>query len=203
MYCTIPPNICTSWFQRLAAHDQEHLQNVINDLFSWTQGHLTTDLRERHNIEYLQTYALHNFFYFTLYSVGSVITEKTIPGDIDLLLVTNFFPNAMYIQPKIDDLLTHLRKDHTIHVDSRIAKRYDYQSDARMKIDIDAQGKKSIDLIYQWDVLSPKHWEANDRYAREHIFSIGSLDPQGYNGRLSEGITEVPLSCTRISEAKK
>ena len=58
---------------------------------------------------------------------------------------------------------------------------------------------KPIDLIYQWDVISPSHWEANDSFESDLIFKVGSDNPATYRSGYAFA-KKVPLTFKRITE---
>jgi|APSaa5957512622_1039677.scaffolds.fasta_scaffold111889_1 hypothetical protein len=199
----------TTWFQRLEEHEQRDVGQVVQTLHDWANVKLAkpSQFGSTHNIEYAQTYALENFYFFSLYAIGSVVTDKPNPTDTDLLLVTNLFPNEVYgVEPKLKDLVAKLEGTHQVVVDGEVSDRYsDVGTEARLKLDLQRkdEGYKPIDVIYQWDILSPAHWEAHDKFKTERIFNVGADNPQGYNGRLRRGTIKIPLDLLRNSQAQR
>jgi hypothetical protein len=197
-----------TWFRRLRESEQTDVGQVVQTLHDWANVKLAkpTSFGSTRDIEYAQTYALKNFFFFSLYAIGSVITDKPTPTDTDLLLVTNLFPNEVYgVEPKFKDLIAKLEETHQVVVDGEVSSRYsDAGTEARLKIDIQRKGNccKPVDIIYQWDILSPTHWVAHDKFKAEKIFNIGAENPRGYDGRLRDGALDIPLNMLRISQAR-
>lgn len=197
----------TNWFRKLKEPEQKDVAQVVRTLHDWTNVKLAKPNRfnSTNDIEYAKNYALENFYFFSLYATGSIITSKQNPNDIDLLLVTNLFPNEVWsVEPKFKDLIAKLEETHNVEIDSEITNKYsDFGTEARLKLDIERKDEKCkpIDIVYQWDILSPKHWEKHDKVDAKKIFDVGAKNPQGYDGRLNIGAKNIPLNLLRISQA--
>lgn len=197
------------WFKRLGRSEQRDIAYLVKTLQEWAWGDFARPkdkdgFSTKRYVEELRTLAFNNFYFHALYAVGSVITDKKNPSDIDLLLVTNLFANDVFtVQPKFSDLIAKLKKTHEVELDDDIGERYDNESECRVKIDLQRRGIMTlpVDLIYQFDIVSPKHWEANDKFPAVEIFSIGAKNPHGYDGRLHCGANGVPINKYRWSKA--
>jgi hypothetical protein len=64
-------------------------------------------------------------YFFSLYGIGSAITDKQNPRDTDLLLVANVFPNneIANIQPSFLDLVAKLNETHEVNVDMDVRQK--------------------------------------------------------------------------------
>lgn len=193
------------WFKRLAKPEQQDISKVITTLDDWFNVRLAKPNNEFYSESDVRRAqeALKNARFFALYAVGSVITDKPNPADTDLLLVTNHFISNPYSEPRFSDLVAKLRETYEVDVDDQVSDRYDRETDCRIKIDLQRKDKsaKPVDIIYQYDVLSPEHWEANDKFPSVPIMRAGAENPcpEGAHGLMR--VEHVPLDILRISEA--
>src|SRR3989344_3750181 len=110
------------WFQRLKKPEQQDIGRVVQILHDWANVLLAKpgwDISATHyfsqqDIERAKSYALRELYFFSLYAVGSAITDKENPEDTDLLLVTNLFPDLgiAHTQPYFPDLIAKLQETH-------------------------------------------------------------------------------------------
>jgi hypothetical protein len=158
------------WYSRLGQVDQKNLESLLGTLEKWMDGELKDEKR------HMFMGGDHVGSFFTIYAVGSTITSKQNPADIDLLLVTDHFANECARAVELVDLIKSLSEKYEVSVDDKVSQRYDYESDARIKIDLSLKQDKSakpVDLIYQYDILSEERWKYNDKFDSLVLFRTG------------------------------
>ena len=165
------------WYNKLDNPNKRNVGNVISIFKMWTNSEEPINpSSDKYGHQFDASY--HGLIpYFVLYAVGSTITEKENPTDIDMLAITNVYLSMKneYLKPDINALIRGLTVERTVSVDDKVTERYDWETDCRIKIDIGHKDKevKDIDLIYQWNVMSRDRWEHNDKYESLPLFQIG------------------------------
>ncbi len=136
-------------FDRLEKGEQDNVNHIINILYKWANVEFAGP--PSHEIKHAKEYLMQEVYYFALYGVGSAITNKPNPYDVDLLFITNKFPNDKTCkdQPRFMDLVRMLEKEYIISINNNLEQVYDRESDARLKFGVDRKGFKSVDIIYQ------------------------------------------------------
>lgn len=192
------------WFQKLNIPDQKNISIILGDLENWINCKIDSNGNYINNNSFSESIGNKNFIngFFTLYAIASSITTKLNPSDIDLMLVTDFFPNDCRRPQEFKELIKAFTKNYNVDIDDKVSMRYDWESDARIKIDLDNVSLKckSVDLIYQYDVLSEERWEFNDKFDRLPLFRFGESNGslrESYDYTRGKGWEEKPSICFR------
>ena len=158
------------WFQRLAEPEQRDIRDIVQKIYGWASGTITRGVS--------QDSPLKDYF-FALYAVGSVTSNKQNPTDTDLLLVTDKFPNIILERPYFRDLITILNEDGRVCNQDLDQKIKYFAIGPREKYDIQSNGPcKPIDLIYQWGFDSIESWEKVDPFKESKAKLIFNIVPK-------------------------
>lgn len=191
-----------SWYEKFTPVDKQNIEDVLDAFKRWTKSTLSDGL-DTCNASY------RCYPFFVVYAIGSTITEKPDPTDIDLLAVTNVWVSEKeWCEPKISKFVKRLKASHAVSVDDMVTERYDHEVDCRVKLDIRPlkQPSKEIDLIYQYDILTRSRWEQNDEFDRIPLLAIGDSEKNDctyYVPGQDGGWALLPMTVYRITTQRR
>ena len=195
-----------NWYDAFSEADKQTLDHVFSVFKDWAKEAADQDFIK---------WNMHPFF--VGYAVGSTITDKENPNDIDILIATDVWISEKKAKgdefplysPSMRKFAHDLGKDYEIEIKDDVSERYDNEVDCRIMVEINPKERqhKEIDLIYQYDVLSRARWEFNDKYASVPLFVIG--DPtknrqtkDTYRPGMGWSTSTLPMDVYSLNEAR-
>lgn len=122
--------------------------------------------------------------FFTLYAIGSSITDKKDPGDLDFLLATNHYFNTRNSSMPLTSAVIHtLSRQFDLRFEKEVCKRYASAEGSRVKLDLRpmrAMRGREIDVVVQYDLISEERWiQYGDRFDSIPLLRFGNPEECG------------------------
>lgn len=209
-----------NWFKKFKETDRSNLQNLLTIIDNWASGNMFNSKdwqffecqwdgatkREKYKA-YVQS---GNFF--SLFAVGSSITSKKDPSDIDLLLITDMQDvTTTFVSPCFSMFMNALNESFVTEINGELCHKYFIaEKECRTKIDLMNKERKgkSIDIIFQYDIYNEARWHANDKFDSVILYRIGRERPTERIARIyipgkGYACQEIPLKgFYRLSEMR-
>jgi len=152
----------TRWYNKFDSYDKKNISKILGTFDYWLNGKIVHDRGFYNSIEQKREAQMREAKrriegetdYQVIFAIGSTITDKKNPQDIDLLVVTNQYLNSITEDVKNCTLIKEFKKDYGINVLKEMPEEYDRHSDCRIKFELTNKNTKPIDINYQFDIVS-------------------------------------------------